>query len=194
MNNNISLYDTLKSSYGDKKSKEKLKNAGYNYDSMLSNHNQQVYYNPNENKLLYNVAGTHNLKDVGTDLYLGLGKLKDTNRYKEAKKTLGNAKNNAQTVISGHSLGASIGNYIGDKNDKKYLYNAGYTIGQKTRSNKGNTTNLRTLTDPVSILSLGAKNQKTIGIIGSVNPFKAHTRVLFFWWKKSIKMTDFVEK
>ena len=37
-------------------------------------HNQQVYYNPNEKKLLMSVAGTHNLRDVGTDFMLGIGK------------------------------------------------------------------------------------------------------------------------
>lgn len=172
----VNLYDALKSSYGDKKSKEKLSNAGYNFDSMLSNQNQQVWYNPKENKLLYNVAGTHNLKDWGTDLYLGLGKLKETNRYKEAKNILEQAKkkyNNPKTIISGHSLGGTITNYIGDKNDKKYSFNAGYTIGQKTRSNNGNTTNLRTFTDPVSLLSLGAKNQKNISF-GGLNPILSH--------------------
>jgi hypothetical protein len=172
----VNLYDSLKSSYGDKKSREKIKNLGYNYDSMLSNHNQQVWYNPNENKLLYNVAGTHNLKDVGTDIYLALGKLKNTNRYKEAKKTLEQAKikyNNPNTTIASHSLGGSITNYIGDKNDKKYSYNAGYTIGQKTRSNNGNNKNIRTFTDPVSLLSLGSKNQRTIGF-GGFNPILSH--------------------
>jgi hypothetical protein len=48
----VSLYDALQSSYGDKQSQSKLANAGYKYDSMLSNHNQQVWYNPNEKKLL----------------------------------------------------------------------------------------------------------------------------------------------
>lgn len=71
----INLYDALKSSYGDKRSKEQLRNAGFNYDSMLSNHNQQVWFNPNSKKLLYNVAGTHNLTDWGTDLWLALGGL-----------------------------------------------------------------------------------------------------------------------
>jgi hypothetical protein len=59
----VNLYDTLKSSYGDKKARQQLANAGYKYDSMLSNHNQQVWYNPNDKKLLYNIAGTHNVKD-----------------------------------------------------------------------------------------------------------------------------------
>ena len=57
---------------------------GYNLDKSISNHNQQVYYNPNIKSLLFSVAGTHNLSDAGTDLYLGIGKLKDTNRCKEA--------------------------------------------------------------------------------------------------------------
>jgi hypothetical protein len=48
---------------------------------MLSNHNQKVYYNPTERKLLYNVSGTHNISDIGTDIYLALGGLKNTNRY-----------------------------------------------------------------------------------------------------------------
>ena len=81
----LTLYDALKSSYGDVQARDKLKSAGYNYDSMLSNHNQQVWVNPNEKKLLYNVAGTHNLSDWGTDAYLAVGKLKSTNRYREEK-------------------------------------------------------------------------------------------------------------
>jgi hypothetical protein len=57
----VNLYDALKSSYGDKKSKDNLSKAGYKYDSFLSNRNQQVWYHPNEKKLMVNVAGTHNL-------------------------------------------------------------------------------------------------------------------------------------
>ena len=99
----VNLYDALKSSYGDKKSREILAKAGYQYDSMLSKHNEQVWVNPIEQKLLYSVAGTHNLNDWGTDLYLAAGHLKDTNRYKEADKTLfdNSYKNeNKEKVIS----------------------------------------------------------------------------------------------
>ena len=78
----LSLYDTLKNSY----SKDPKQNMnGYKIDKELSNHNQQVYYNPKHKKLVVSVAGTHNLKDWGTDIFLGAGKLKNTNRYKEAK-------------------------------------------------------------------------------------------------------------
>lgn len=159
----VNLYDALKSSYGDKKARQQLTNAGYQYDSMLSNRNQQVWYNPNDRKLLYNIAGTHNIKDVGTDVYLAVGKLKDTNRYKEAKQTLENAKlkygKDITTNITGHSLGGAIAQYIGNKNDKVYTLDKGSTIGQKTRSNENA---YRTSGDVVSVLSTGATRMKTL--------------------------------
>ena len=108
------LHDVIKNSYN----KNKLKNMkGYNLDESLSNHNQQVYYNPTKKSLLYSVAGTHNLNDAGTDFYLGIGKLKDTNRYKEADTNFKKAKSkygvdNAKIV--GHSLGGAIATYIGN--------------------------------------------------------------------------------
>jgi hypothetical protein len=159
----VNLYDALKSSYGDKKARQQLTNAGYQYDSMLSNRNQQVWYNPNDRKLLYNIAGTHNIKDVGTDVYLAVGKLKDTNRYKEAKQTLENAKlkygRDITTNITGHSLGGAIAQYIGNKNDKVYTLDKGATMGQKTRSNENA---YRTSGDAVSVLSTGATRMKTL--------------------------------
>ena len=160
---NVNLYDALKSSYGNKKARQQLSNAGYKYDSMLSNHNQQVWYNPNDKKLLNNIAGTHNIKDWGTNTYLALGKLKDTNRYKEADRTLREAKqkygNDITTNITGHSLGGAIAQYVGNKNDKVYTFNKGATIGQKTRSNE---TAFRTSGDPISILSSGSTRMSTL--------------------------------
>jgi hypothetical protein len=159
----VNLYDALKSSYGDKKARQQLTNAGYQYDSMLSNRNQQVWYNPNDRKLLYNIAGTHNIKDWGTDAYLAVGKLKDTNRYKEAKQTLENAKlkygKDITTNIAAHSLGGAIGQYIAGKNDKVYTLDKGATFGQKTRSNENA---YRTSGDIVSLLASGATRMKTL--------------------------------
>jgi len=164
----VKLYDALKSSYGDRKARDQLKKAGYNYDSMLSNHNQQVWYNPNDKKMMVNIAGTHNLKDWGTDVALAFGKLKSTGRYKQAEKVLKQAKskygNDIQTNITGHSLGGSIAQKIGSKkdNDKVIALDSGYTIGQKTRSYDGNQQHFRTKGDVVSLLGSNAKNMKTL--------------------------------
>ena len=189
----INLYDTLQSSYGDKKADSNLEKKGYIKDNKLSNHNQQVWYNPNGKDLMVNVAGSHNAYDfVGNDLALALGRLKSTDRYKEADKTLKEAKKFYQpnnTIISGHSLGSSIGAGIASKNDKFIGLDGGYTIGQKTRSNNGKHENYRTSGDIVSVLGANAKNMQTLkapknNIIENVadkltgglyNAYKAHT-------------------
>ena len=155
----LSLYDTLHNSYKPLKDQKKFyKDKGYYIDKKLSNDNQQVLYNPTSKKLLYNIAGTHNLKDWGTDAYLLAGKLKETNRYKEADNTLKLAKQkygiNSATV-TGHSLGSSIGNFISKPEDKFYGLDAGYTFGQKTRNYGGNHQNFRTAGDLVSVLGAG---------------------------------------
>ena len=155
----LSLYDTLHNSYKPLKDQKKFyKDKGYYIDKKLSNDNQQVLYNPTTKKLLYNIAGTHNLKDWGTDAYLLAGKLKETNRYKEADNTLKLAKQkygiNSATV-TGHSLGSSIGNFISKPEDKFYGLDAGYTFGQKTRDYGGNHQNFRTAGDLVSVLGAG---------------------------------------
>jgi hypothetical protein len=176
MSSTLNLHDVLKTSYASKdKQMKAFKREGYNYDSMLSNHNQQVYYNPNDKDLIVNVAGTHNLKDVGTDIYLGLGKLKDTNRYKEANRIFKEAKtkyNPKKTKVFGNSLGGTIAGYIAGANDKVYTHNKGATIGQKIRSNE---THYRTNGDLVSLLN--SKSSRTINLNNPnilKDPYHAH--------------------
>jgi hypothetical protein len=156
------LYDAIKSSYGNKQSIKNLQKQGYIRDNSLSSSNQSVYYSPKQKKLIYSVSGTHSLRDIGTDLYLALGQLKQTNRYKDAKKTLDKTRekyNDADTTIVGHSLGGSIASYIGSKgrNDKIITLDKGATINQKTRS--GLEKSYRTSGDLVSSL---AQNTKTL--------------------------------
>lgn len=161
----VNLAKVIKVGY---KSEEKqgkvMKRFGYKIDKDLSNDNQQVYYNPNEKKLLYNVAGTHNNKDKLTDVYLAFGGLKNTDRYKSADETLKKAKSKygvTNATITSHSLGGSIAQGIAKPEDQEYSLNAGYTIGQKTKG--GNQHNYRTQGDVVSLLGAGSKNLKTIG-------------------------------
>jgi hypothetical protein len=70
------LYDTLRIGYLPSESQQgkEMAKYGYQIDKGLSNDNQQVYYNPETKKLLYNVTGSHTLDDwVNSDLKLALG-------------------------------------------------------------------------------------------------------------------------
>jgi hypothetical protein len=172
----VKLYDVLKNSYSNKKKQmDSLKKNGYNYDSMLSNHNQQVYYNPSDRKLIVNVSGTHNWHDVGTDAYLAAGKLKDTNRYKEADLTFKEAKlkyKPIKTNVIGNSLGGTIAGYIAGKNDKVITHNKGATIGQKMRANE---THYRINGDLVSLLNANSKHTVNLSNPNILkDPFHAH--------------------
>jgi hypothetical protein len=175
----VNLYDVFNNGYQNSKSRTL---DGYEKDKQLSNHNQQVYFNPKEKKLLVNVAGTHNFSDIGTDAYLAVGKLKDTNRYKQADRTLKNAKlkySPSQTSITGHSLGGAIAGYIASNNDRVTTLNSGYTIGQKTKKNR---TEYQVAGDVVStfgsgrrtkLLSGNYRNSMLPSVIGNALP--AHT-------------------
>jgi hypothetical protein len=161
----VNLYDALKSSYGDEDAEDELVKQGYEYDRYLSNDNQQVWYNPTKNHLLYNVAGTHNISDIIPDIYLAFGNLKATSRYKEAKNTLEQAKEKYKldrtpdTTITGQSLGGAIAQYVGSKDDKIFTLNKGATIGQKTRKNEKA---YRVEGDIVSLANAYSKRMKTL--------------------------------
>lgn len=75
-NKQLSLYDSLRVGYlnNEKQQGQEMAKYGYEIDKKLSNENQQVYYNPQTGKMLYNVTGSHNLTDwVNSDLKLALG-------------------------------------------------------------------------------------------------------------------------
>jgi hypothetical protein len=157
------LYDVVKASYKDKNTQtSSLGKYGYVRDDDLSNENQQAYYNPDKKKLIYSVTGTHNLADWGTDAYLAAGKIKDTNRYKSADEGLKKAKLKygvGSASIYGHSLGGTIGGYIGGKGDTVQTLDKGATAFQKVRSNEKA---MRTDGDVVSLLNKNSTNMTTV--------------------------------
>ena len=111
---------------------------------------------------MLSVAGTHNLRDVGTDLWLAAGNLKKTSRYSEGKSTLEKAKKRYgvdNATISGHSLGGAVAQYIAGPKDKAYTLDKGATIGQKTRSNENA---YRTACDAVSLLNAKSTRMATL--------------------------------
>lgn len=155
--------DVLKNSYANTEQQKGFgKDQGYVFDDELSSGNQQVYYNPNNKKLLLSVAGTRNLNDVGTDVKLLFGGIKDTKRYKEASNVLDSAKNKYgvdNALLIGDSLGGSIVSKLGGNKDKIYSYNKGQTFGDTTGSNESA---YRSGGDLVSFLGSGS-GIKTIG-------------------------------
>lgn len=179
----VNLYDALSSSYGNKQSTEKIEKAGYIKDDNLSNHNESVFYNPTSKKLLYSVAGSHNLYDwIVPDVALATGFIKNTNRYKEASDILNKAKDKykpSETILTGHSLSGTIVQGIASKGngDKVYALNSGYTVGQKTRTANGNFHNYRVGGDIISLF--GDRNDGKMKTLKNnngyfSNPLDAH--------------------
>jgi len=138
----LSLANILKKSYAsNKEAKDELLKYNYVLDEKLSSGNQKVFFNPITKKLLVAIAGTHNLKDVITDVRLGLGQIKDTTRYKEAKKILEKARKRYPSAsesidIVGHSLGGQIASRVSKNKDKVITYGKGSTLGETVRSNE----------------------------------------------------------
>lgn len=170
----------MKNSYAKEKAEEL---GGYRLDQELSNDNQQVYFNPEAKsgeKLLFTVTGTHNTQDIITDISLGFGGLKNTNRYKEADQTLQQAKqkyNTNQAIVAGHSLGGTIASYIANsQEDKIFTLDKGATIAQPVRSGEQA---FRTQGDIISILNAKSTNMQTLPNPNAksnwaFDPWKAH--------------------
>lgn len=169
-------YTALKSSYRDKGAMERLTQSGYLQDTSLSDHRQQVWYNPQEKKLLVNVAGTHTKHDILTDMQLAFGgfrDLKKTKRAKDAKKTLEKAKlkyEPASTTLTGHSLGGSIVQSIASKNDKVIAVDSGMPLFSKAKKQNKESQIVRAPGDVISILGKGQKTLKG----KAKNPLYAH--------------------
>ena len=152
------LFDVISNGY--KNDKNNI--GGFEKDNSLSNHNNQLYVDHKNKKILYNTTGTHNNKDWGVNFYLGLGKLKDTNRYKIAHKGIRDAKQKYvgyQSILTGDSLGGAITRSISSKGDKILTLNSASTIGEKTKPREQN---YRVGWDPVSMLQFGAKHMTTL--------------------------------
>jgi hypothetical protein len=158
-NKDLSLYQALNAGYKRDlgKAEKKLGKFGYTVDKELSHERERVVaYNKDKGKLLFIENGTDpsNMKDLKTDVGLGLGKLPQDKRIADAKSALVKAKEKYNavngTVLVGHSLGGGITNSIAGGGDKVINYNPAYTVGQTARSN---VTNYRTRGDIVSVFA-----------------------------------------
>lgn len=124
-----------------------LKKHGYILDRELSNERENVIaYNPHNKKLIHIINGTEmamtrgGLKDLWSDINLVAGTLKNTDRYKSEKNALTKARekynvDERKIVVTGHSLGGALTNFITPGGASGYTHNAGFTVGQKAREN-----------------------------------------------------------
>lgn len=165
------LYDALNASYSgtlfggnSKDSIEAITNKGYVYDPDISNNHLKVFYHPKNEKLLYSVAGSHDLYDflVVDPLYLATGNISNTHRFQEAEAGLKAAKSKYKpknTTVTGHSLGATIAQKIAHIDDRIITYNKFARPGQH---NERNELSIRHAWDWFSSFVQNDKNTRTI--------------------------------
>ena len=175
----LSLYDPLKSSMLNTiEAEEKMKKHNYKLDHELSNIQTKVFYNPEaDNPLLITYRGTKNfLNDIPTDIAIGFGQLKHTDRYKDSKYIYQKAKEkyNSNALLMGFSLGGSLASAVSEPNDKVITYNKGSAgfVGPATET-KANETAYRWNGDILSGMSVFDKH-KPITLGGFKDPISAH--------------------
>lgn len=162
----VKLYDWVRGSYGKKASLKTIEEKGWQMDKELSSTNQSVFWNPRTDHVVMTVAGTHSARDLITDAMVGLGQVKSTGRYKEAKDThrKATAKYGKVDDVVGASLGGGIASALGasraGKDSQIHTYNK-WSLGTEGTNKKE--TAYRTPLDPASFFTASKGNTITIG-------------------------------
>jgi hypothetical protein len=132
---------------------------GLRLDDSLSNSEHKVWID-RKNRPTISFTGTRKIGDVGTDILLGLGLEKYSTRFRNSKKFMEDVrkKYSAPATIVSHSLGASLGEYAGGKNDKIINVDKGVGLSGIGKTIPKNQIEIRTSNDPVSLLSNTQKN------------------------------------
>ena len=156
------------------KARETGSKVGYKLDDSLSNSEHKVFTDDNNNPYVAftgsRKAGDFLISD--TALAFGLGRF--TPRFRESKKLMDDVKNkykNKYVTTVGHSLGGSLAEHVGG--NKIITVNKGVGVGGLFKNIDRRQTDIRTGSDPVSILSRTqfGGNKQTIGKTG----FLSHT-------------------
>lgn len=172
------LSSLVKASYeGVDKGAKTAFDQGYRIDRELSNRNHKVFTDKDNNPTVA-FTGTRKWTDVGTDLAMAVGLGRFTPRFQESKQIVKDVKAKYQKPVTavGHSLGGSLAEYSGAKKVVTLDKGVGLgTIGKKIDSKQ---TDIRTQTDPVSLLSLTQHGGKHVTIPNTafVNPLQAHDK------------------
>ena len=148
------LRNLIEASYKkNKEAKQIGKNSGYKLDKSLSNREQKVFTDRQGNPYV-TYTGTRKAGDWLTDGALAIGLLGTTKRLSNSKQLIQDVRKkyqNKPVTTMGHSLGGSLAEASGG--DKVITLDKGvgiFGIGKKINSNQ---TDIRTQSDPVSVLS-----------------------------------------
>ena len=161
-NYGLNLYNVISNGYKDEATMENFgKSKGYILDKDLSSKTEQFYYNPETNKMLMNIRGTASLDDIKTDFQMLRGKLKETDRYKQADTKLKQAREKYKDydrTITSHSLGGAISERIATPDERVISLNKA-DLGGKRK----NHIDIRTTGDLVSSYGLLGNHYHVIG-------------------------------
>ena len=134
---------------------------GFKLDESLSSQKNSVFVNPNSGEVVISYKGTNpvNMEDLWDDFNIILGTETHTSRFNNADKLYKDVESKYgkdKLRIVGHSLGASVGMYIGEKHDvETHSFNPGISYRSAFQSHKNNVNKsyvYTTESDPVSIL------------------------------------------
>ena len=151
---------------------------GFKLDKSLSNREAKVFIDADNNpNVVY--TGSRKASDWVTNAQLAVGLLGNTQRLKRSQNLMNEVKTkykNKPVTTIGHSLGGSLAESVGG--DKAVItVNKGVGLAGIGKKINANQTDIRTGTDPVSILSRFQTGGKKIIIPNTnyVNPLKAHS-------------------
>ena len=144
------------------------KKYGYHYDRELSSKHAKVYHDDNYNPIVvFRGTDITDWNDLKTDAAIALGMYKHTKRYQEAKeltKAIRNKYGSKKLTALGHSLGGKIAEGINA--DRVITYNKAAGLGDIKRNIPKNQIDIKSLGDPVSMLShLDTGQGKTVHVI-----------------------------
>jgi hypothetical protein len=126
------------------------------YDRALSNDHTAVWLNPKEKTVYTSVRGTADLDDIKTDVGLTLGIEQHSERFRQSRRHMQTILDRYdgqewKHVVTGHSLGGSIGEYLGNefKDDISEIHN--FNPGSSVRSVLSNAVKAITNTNPGNV-------------------------------------------
>ena len=165
------------------------KKQGYELIDKFSNAERKVFLDNKKNPYIVNV-GTRKFGDWGTNTAVALGLGRFTNRFKDSKKLVENVRKeygNRPITNIGDSLGGALAENSGG--DRIITTNKASGVGALFKTLPKKQTDIRTGTDPVSVLSRTqfGGNQFTIRGTNFIDPLKAHSYKNLNKFDKTIK-------